>query len=103
MPLATGPREMRGETNLCNLHLGSEVACGMQSEAVGGSCQKGSGTGVLFCEGVLWYRSAIARRDSRRQSRAVWARFVLVTSVLLFFRFGTLLARNGMDRPLARK
>jgi hypothetical protein len=35
--------------------------------------------------------------------RAVWARFVLVTSVLLFFRFGTLLARNGMDRSLARK
>ena len=103
MPLALGPGKLEDETNLCNLHLDGDVACGMLSEAAGGSCQKGSGIGVLFCEGVLWYRSAIARRDSRRQSRSVWARFVLITSVLLFFRFGTLLARNGTDRSLARK
>ena len=34
---------------------------------------------------------------------AVWARFVLVTSILLFFRFGSLLTRNSMARPMARK
>jgi len=28
---------------------------------------------------------------------------VLVTSVLLLFRFGTLLARNGMDRSIVPK
>jgi len=103
MRFAMCPGNAGDNTNLYNLHLDGMLACGMQTEASGGSRQKGSGTGVLSCEGVLWYRSAIARRGSRRQSRAVWARFVLVTSVLLFFRFGTLLARNGMDRSLARK
>jgi hypothetical protein len=53
---------------------------------------------VLEC--VLWYRSAIVLKEACRQYGAVWARFVLVTSVLLFFRFSTLLTRSCNRTPV---
>jgi len=63
--------------------------------------QKGS-TRVLFCNSFLWYRSAIVQVAVWRQYGAVWARFVLVTSVLPFFRFSTLLARLSKRTLLDR-
>lgn len=44
--------------------------------------------------GFLWYCYAIVSKDVDGQYGAVWARFVLVTSLLLCFRFSTLLARH---------
>jgi hypothetical protein len=52
-------------------------------------------TRVLFWNGLLWYRSAIVFEDLIRQYVAVWARFVLITSLLLFCRFSALLTRHG--------
>jgi hypothetical protein len=48
----------------------------------------------------LWYCSAIVFEKARGQYGAVWARFVLVTSVLLFFRFSTLLTRCSKRTPI---
>ncbi len=31
---------------------------------------------------------------------SVWAKFVLITSVVLFLRYGTLLARLGLRKPI---
>ena len=52
-------------------------------------------TRVLLCYPEMWYRSPIVSAGERKQYGVVWARFVLFTSVLLFFRFGTLMARHG--------
>ena len=52
------------------------------------------GTRVLVSIGLLWYCYAIVTGEVRGQDRAVWARFVLVTSLLLFVRFSTLLTRH---------
>ena len=62
---------------------------------VGQRAEKGGSTRVLFWNGLLWYRSAIVFEDLIRQYGAVWARFVLITSLLLFCRFSLLLTRHG--------
>jgi hypothetical protein len=51
-------------------------------------------------ERTLWYCSAIVFEKACGQYEAVWARFVLATSVLLFFRFGTLLTRCSKRTPV---
>ena len=43
--------------------------------------------------GLLWYCYAIVIREVHGQYGAVWSRFVLASSLLLFVRFGTLLVR----------
>ncbi len=58
-----------------------------------GDARDGGSTRVLLENGLLWYLSAIVLEIASRQYGAVWARFVLVTSLLLFCRFGTLLTR----------
>jgi hypothetical protein len=50
----------------------------------------------------LWYRSAIVFEDLIRQYGAVWARFVLITSLLLFCRFSALLTRHSRSRTVDR-
>jgi len=51
----------------------------------------------------LWYSYAIVTGEVGAQYGAVWARFVLLTSVLLFFRFGTLLTRYARRVPSEMK
>ena len=68
--------------------------------SVGG---QGGSTRVLLQNGHLWYRSAIVLENASGQYGAVWARFVLVTSLLLFCRFGTLLTRLGRSAPVDRR
>jgi hypothetical protein len=58
-----------------------------------GDARDGGSTRVLLENGLLWYLSAIVLEIASRQYGAVWARFVLITSLLLFCRFGTLLTR----------
>jgi len=62
----------------------------------------GVSTRVLLQNAILWYRSAIVPGEVGRQYGAVWARFVLVTSVLLFIRFSTLLTRLYKRTPVDR-
>ena len=52
---------------------------------------------------LLWYCYAIALREVRGQYGAVWSRFVLATSLLLFVRFGTLLVRHYRRIPLEKQ
>lgn len=52
------------------------------------------GTRVLPMQGGLWYRSAIVFLAWRRHHDVVWARFVLLSSAVMRFRFGTLLTRS---------
>lgn len=47
----------------------------------------------------LWYCYAIVKGEAGGQYWAVWARFVLVTSLLLCFRFSTLLTRHFRRVP----
>jgi hypothetical protein len=51
-------------------------------------------------EYILWYCSAIVFEEACGQYAAVWARFVLVTSVLMFLRFSTLLTRSCKRTPV---
>jgi hypothetical protein len=55
------------------------------------------GTGIYGTVQPLWLKGPEGRLGT------VWARFVLLSSILLFFRFGTLLTRNSLTRPVARK
>ena len=57
------------------------------------------GTRVLSKDRDLWYRSAIVFVKSGNQYWAVWARFVLITSLLMCFRFSTLLTRHLRHKP----
>ena len=50
-------------------------------------------TRVLLQNAHLWYCFAIALKEASMHYGAVWARFVLVTSAVLFCRFSTLLTR----------
>jgi hypothetical protein len=59
-------------------------------------------TRVLLQNGHLWYLSAIVLEIASGQYWAVWARFVLVISLLLFCRFGTLLTRLWKRAPVDR-
>ena len=61
------------------------------------------GTGVLVAMGLLWYYYAIVSGEISAQYGAVWARFVLVTSLLLFVRFGTLLTRHSRRIPSQKR
>jgi len=63
----------------------------------------GGSTGVLSSADVLWYSYAIVTGEVGAQYGPVWARFVLLTSVLLFFRFGTLLTRYARRVPSEMK
>ena len=56
-------------------------------------------TRVLLAFRDLWYCYAIVTEEVHGQYGAVWARFVLVTSLLLCFRFSTLLARYYRRAP----
>lgn len=51
----------------------------------------------------LWYCYAIVTGEVRGQDGAVWARFVLVTSLLLFVRFSTLLTRHCRRIPSEKR
>ena len=62
----------------------------------------GGSTRVLLWNPFLWYRSAIVLEQICRQYAVVWARFVLVTSVLLFCRFSTLLTRHSRRALVGR-
>jgi hypothetical protein len=64
------------------------------------SCEKWGSTRVLSSDRVLWYCSAIVFKGVYGQYGAVWARFVLVTSLLLCFRFGTLLTRHYRQKSI---
>jgi hypothetical protein len=64
-------------------------------------CSLGKYIGTVL-ERILWYCSAIVFEKACGQYGAVWARFVLVTSVLLFFRFSTLLTRCSKRTPVGR-
>ena len=55
---------------------------------------KRGGTTVLVSIDVLWYCYAIVTGEVGPQYGVVWARFVLVTSLLLCLRFSTLLTRH---------
>jgi len=65
--------------------------------------QKGQVQG--YCFGTAFYGTVqpLRLQGLRGNLMAVWARFVLVTSILLFFRFGVLLTRFGMARTIVRK
>jgi len=58
-----------------------------------------------YCFWKAFYGTVLPLRLEGPEGKlgAVWARFVLLTSILLFFRFGTLLTRNSMAKPLFRK
>jgi hypothetical protein len=60
-------------------------------------------TRVLVWIGLLWYCYAIVTGEVRGQDGAVWARFVLVTSLLLFVRFSTLLTRHSRRIPSEKR
>ena len=60
-------------------------------------------TGVLVPVGILWYCYAIVTEEIPVQYGAVWARFVLVTSLLLCLRFSTLLARHCRRIPAEKR
>jgi len=64
---------------------------------------EGQVQGYCFTKGFYGTVQPLRLDGPEGKLGAVWARFVLVTSVLLFFRFGTLLARNGMDRSIVPK
>ena len=61
------------------------------------------GTRVLVSVRLLWYCYAIVTKDVGGQYGAVWARFVLVTSLLLCFRFSTLLTRHCRRIPSEKR
>src|SRR6202158_4724215 len=79
----------------------AEIPAGSRSELrlfrglVGHRPRTWGSTRVLLWKPFLWYRSAIVLEVVCRQYVAVWARFVLITSVLLFCRFSTLLTRHS--------
>jgi len=52
---------------------------------------------------VLWYCYAIVKGEILAQDGAVWAGFVLVTSVLLCLRFSALFARHCGRIPAEKR
>jgi hypothetical protein len=52
---------------------------------------------------ALWYCYAIVKGENLLHYGVVWARFVLVTSVLLCLRFSTLLARHCKRIPAEKR
>ena len=69
------------------------------------SCRCHTGEVLGYCFGTTFYGTVqpLCLEGPESNLGAVWARFVLVTSILLFFRFSTLLMRNSMARPIAQK
>ena len=65
--------------------------------------RKTGSTGVLVSMAALWYCYAIVIGEILLHYGAVWARFVLVTSVLLCLRFSTLLARHCKRIPAEKR
>ena len=53
--------------------------------------------------GALWYCHAIVKGEILAQYVAVWAKFVLITSVLLGLRFSTLLVRHCRRIPVEKR
>ena len=76
----------------------------MQSEAFSANpARRGKVQGYCFAKAFYGTVQPLRLVGPEGNLGAVWARFVLVTSVLLLFRFSTLLARNGIDRSIAQK
>lgn len=75
----------------CNLRRLAEAA------------KKGQVQGYCFAKAFYGTVQPLRLQGLRGNLMAVWARFVLVTSILLFFRFGVLLTRFGMARTVVRK
>lgn len=65
--------------------------------------ENGEVQGYCFGTGNYGTVQPLRLKGLKGRLGAVWARFVLLSSILLFFRFGTLLTRNSMARLIARK
>jgi hypothetical protein len=89
----------RRRSSRYNAQFGGKLARGMQ----GWPTRKGLVQGYCFGKAFYGTVQPLLLAGPEGNLEAVWARFVLVTSVLLFFRFSTLLTRNGMDSSIARK